>query len=57
MDEDDQTDGKCERCIEPGVAYNEDGVWLCEDCLFEEQCDKGWDDLDDDWDDQEDDDE
>lgn len=28
---------KCERCSEPGIAYNDDGDWLCEDCLFEEQ--------------------
>lgn len=29
---------KCERCPEPGIACNDDGHWLCEDCLFEEQC-------------------
>jgi hypothetical protein len=29
---------KCERCSEDGVGYNEDGEFLCGDCLFEEQC-------------------
>ena len=29
---------KCERCNEPGVAFNDDGEFLCEDCLFEEMC-------------------
>ncbi len=29
---------KCERCSEDGIGHNEDGVFLCEDCLFEEQC-------------------
>lgn len=26
----------CDRCDEPGVGYNEDGDFLCEDCMFEE---------------------
>lgn len=30
----DQT--KCCRCSEHGVGYNEDGDFLCEDCMFEE---------------------
>jgi hypothetical protein len=29
---------KCDKCGYPAVAYNEDGNFLCEDCLFEEQC-------------------
>ncbi len=25
---------RCERCCERGVAYDEDGRFLCEDCIF-----------------------
>jgi hypothetical protein len=28
--------GDCERCTEPAVAFNDDGVALCEDCIFME---------------------
>ena len=28
--------GKCERCSEPAIGFNDDGEALCEDCLFEE---------------------
>lgn len=27
---------KCDECPEPGIGYSEDGVFLCEDCLFED---------------------
>ena len=26
----------CKRCEEPGVGFNDDGDFLCEDCMFEE---------------------
>jgi hypothetical protein len=26
---------QCEQCDEPGVGYNDDGEFLCEDCMFE----------------------
>lgn len=29
-------DDKCERCSEPHIGCNEDGIFLCEDCMFEE---------------------
>lgn len=29
-------EGKCARCSEDGVGYNDDGDMLCEDCMFEE---------------------
>lgn len=31
---------QCEKCDEPGVGYNDDGRWLCEDCLFEWACEE-----------------
>lgn len=34
-DEDVDQD-RCERCRQDGIGFNEDGVFLCEDCLFEE---------------------
>ena len=30
--------GKCERCESDAIGFNEDGVALCEDCIFEESC-------------------
>jgi hypothetical protein len=33
------TDDKCEKCSAPGVGFNDDGEFLCEDCLFEHACD------------------
>lgn len=27
----------CSKCEERGIGFNDDGVFLCEDCLFEEQ--------------------
>ena len=27
---------ECDKCrVEPGIGYDEDGEWLCEDCLFD----------------------
>lgn len=26
----------CEKCEEPGIGFNDDGEFLCEDCAFEE---------------------
>lgn len=37
--------GRCERCSEPGIAHNDDGDWLCEDCLFQEACEAAFPDL------------
>lgn len=31
---------KCERCDQEGIGFNDDGAFLCEDCLFEEQCEE-----------------
>jgi hypothetical protein len=28
----------CEKCREPGDAYDENGRWLCIDCMFDEAC-------------------
>ncbi len=29
-------EGKCSRCSEDGVGYNDHGDMLCEDCMFDE---------------------
>lgn len=29
----------CDRCDQPGVGYNEDGDFLCEDCIADELID------------------
>lgn len=26
---------KCDKCSEPGRVYNDDGEFLCEDCMME----------------------
>lgn len=31
---------ECRRCREPAVGYNDNGEFLCEDCLFEEAVDE-----------------
>ena len=31
--------GQCERCGEPAVGCNDDGVALCEDCLADDLAD------------------
>ena len=31
-------EGGCDRCEEQAVGFNDDGEFLCEDCLFEEAC-------------------
>ena len=33
--------GKCEKCKDYGpVFYNDDGELLCQDCLFEKECEE-----------------
>lgn len=32
----DRTTEECEKCVCDGIGWSEDGVWLCEDCLFEQ---------------------
>jgi len=29
----------CEKCDQPGVGFNDDGVYLCGDCLLDEVTD------------------
>lgn len=31
---------QCDRCPETGVAYDSDGEWLCEDCIFSDAVDE-----------------
>jgi hypothetical protein len=31
---------ECKRCREPGVAWNDDGEFLCEDCMLDEAIDQ-----------------
>jgi hypothetical protein len=31
---------ECKNCQEPGVGYNDDGEFLCEDCLLDEAIDQ-----------------
>lgn len=38
---------KCEKCSEKGIGFNDDGEWLCEDCMFEWSMEEFGDDLDD----------
>jgi hypothetical protein len=30
--------GECEKCEDDAIGYNDDGVALCEDCMFEWFC-------------------
>lgn len=38
-------EGQCDRCSEPGIGYNDDGVFLCEDCIFEEAAEQAMPDI------------
>lgn len=38
MDPEETAPAACDQCDEPGVGFNEDGDFLCEDCLFDERC-------------------
>lgn len=33
-------DDPCEKCQEPGIGFNDDGEWLCEDCHFDDLCEE-----------------
>ena len=32
--------GKCEKCGDQAVGFNDDGDLLCEDCIFEQACEE-----------------
>lgn len=39
LDDDEIIEGRCEHrgCSEQGVGFNDDGEWLCEDCLLDSE--------------------
>jgi uncharacterized Zn ribbon protein len=49
MHDDEQDDlVRCDICTASGVAYNEDGEFLCEECLFEASIETAHEDMGDD---------
>lgn len=36
----DEFNVECDNCNERGVGFNDEGEWLCEDCMFEWACEE-----------------